>query len=169
MKKNSLNLNPTHSAFWAWLVAVTTIFVLLANPHAANASRVRRQATAGHRHRRVVKKKQKLKGQRAMDPQRVTEIQQALIGAHYLQGEPTGTWDASSQAAMQKFQSANGWQTKITPDSRALIKLGLGPKQDAGEYPAAKPASGATSGLPAFKPKLATDPGSSPSSEALLH
>ena len=136
MKKSNLNLNPTHSAFWTWLVAVTTIVVLLANPHAANASRVRRQATAGHRHRRVVKKKQKLKGQRAMEPQRVTEIQQALIRAHYLQGEPTGTWDASSQAAMQKFQSANGWQTKITPDSRALIKLGLGPKQDAGEYAA---------------------------------
>jgi hypothetical protein len=32
---------------------------------------------------------------------------------------------------MQKFQGDNGWQTKITPDSRALIKLGLGPQQDA--------------------------------------
>jgi hypothetical protein len=31
---------------------------------------------------------------------------------------------------MQKLQGANGWQTKITPDSRALIKLGLGPQQD---------------------------------------
>ena len=41
---------------------------------------------------------------------------------------------ADSQAAMVKYQSDNGWQTKITPDSRALIKLGLGPKQDAGEY-----------------------------------
>ncbi len=37
---------------------------------------------------------------------------------------------------MQKFQADNGWQTKITPDARALIKLGLGPKQDAGEYAA---------------------------------
>ena len=31
---------------------------------------------------------------------------------------------------MSKFQSDQGWQTKLTPDSRALIKLGLGPSQD---------------------------------------
>jgi hypothetical protein len=28
---------------------------------------------------------------------------------------------------MTKVQSDNGWQTKLVPDSRALIKLGLGP------------------------------------------
>jgi hypothetical protein len=28
---------------------------------------------------------------------------------------------------MQKFQADNGWQTKLMPDSRAIIKLGLGP------------------------------------------
>ena len=28
---------------------------------------------------------------------------------------------------MQKFQADQGWQTKLTPDSRALKKLGLGP------------------------------------------
>lgn len=73
-------------------------------------------------------------GQRSMDAGRATEIQQALIRAHYLEGAPTGQWDSASQAAMQKFQADNGWQTKIMPDSRALIKLGLGPKQDEGEY-----------------------------------
>jgi hypothetical protein len=73
-------------------------------------------------------------GQRVMDSSRATEIQQALIQAHYLSGSPTGQWDADTQAAMVKYQNDNGWQTKITPDSRALIKLGLGPKQDAGEY-----------------------------------
>ena len=73
-------------------------------------------------------------GQRAMDSQRATEIQQALISAHYLNGSPTGQWDADSQTAMQKYQVDNGWQSKITPDSRAIIKLGLGPKQDDGEY-----------------------------------
>ena len=43
----------------------------------------------------------------------------------------SGVWDSQSASAMQKFQADNGWQTKITPDSRALIKLGLGPQQDA--------------------------------------
>lgn len=61
-----------------------------------------------------------------MDATRATEIQSALIRAGYLTGEPTGVWDAESIAAMQKLQDANGWQTKYTPDSRALAKLGLG-------------------------------------------
>lgn len=73
-------------------------------------------------------------GQTTMDSARATEIQQALIQAHYLDGSPSGHWDAATQAAMVKYQSDNGWQSKITPDSRALIKLGLGPKQDEGEY-----------------------------------
>jgi hypothetical protein len=63
-----------------------------------------------------------------MPAERATQIQMALIQKGYLSGEPTGTWDASSIAAMQKLQSDNGWQTKLTPDSRALIKLGLGPQ-----------------------------------------
>lgn len=67
----------------------------------------------------------------AMPSERATEIQTALIKQGYLSGEPTGTWDGQTVAAMQKLQGDNGWQTKITPDSRALIKLGLGPK-DAG-------------------------------------
>ncbi len=61
-----------------------------------------------------------------MDPTRATEIQSALIRAGYLSGEPTGLWNADSVAAMQKLQDDNGWQTKYTPDSRALVKLGLG-------------------------------------------
>lgn len=65
-----------------------------------------------------------------MEPERATEIQQALIKNGYMTGEPSGTWDSSSASAMQKFQGDNGWQTKITPDSRALIKLGLGPQQN---------------------------------------
>ena len=66
-------------------------------------------------------------GQQAIDSERVTAIQQALIREHYLTGEPSTKWDDGTQAAMLKFQADQGWQTKITPDSRALIKLGLGP------------------------------------------
>jgi len=63
-----------------------------------------------------------------MDPDRATAIQSALIKSGYMTGEPTGTWDATSIAAMQKLQTDNGWDTKFVPDSRALIKLGLGPQ-----------------------------------------
>ncbi len=113
--------------------ALCAIFVLFSLSLPASATRVRRQATAGHWRKRR-HKKHKVQGQRAIDPQRAAEIQAALIREHYLKGNATGAWDAQTQAAMQKFQADNGWQTKSTPDARALIKLGLGPKQDEGEY-----------------------------------
>lgn len=69
-------------------------------------------------------------GQRGIDSARTTEIQNALIKSGYLSGEANGTWDAKTSSAMEKLQADNGWQTKIVPDSRAIIKLGLGPKQD---------------------------------------
>jgi Putative peptidoglycan binding domain. len=56
-----------------------------------------------------------------IDPDRTREIQAALIREHYLNGEPSGVWDSQTKAALTKFQSDNGWQTKIVPDSRALI------------------------------------------------
>jgi hypothetical protein len=66
-------------------------------------------------------------GPRAIDSERATQIQAALIKSGYLTGTPSGHWDAQSEAAMQKLQGDQGWQTKLTPDSRALIMLGLGP------------------------------------------
>ena len=69
-------------------------------------------------------------GQQKMDSDRARQVQEALIREHYLTGEPNGIWDQRSEDAMIRFQATNGWQTKIVPDSRALIKLGLGPNQD---------------------------------------
>jgi peptidoglycan hydrolase-like protein with peptidoglycan-binding domain len=73
--------------------------------------------------------KRRPRGQQKMDAQRVQAIQEALVREHYL-SKPTGKWDATTQAALQKYQAANGWQSKVVPDSRALIKLGLGPSND---------------------------------------
>jgi len=85
------------------------------------------KSTHGKRHH--TRKSAKARGQQKIDPHRARDIQEALIRNHYLSGQPTGTWDANSQKAMEKFQANNGWQTKEIPDSRALIKLGLGPDQ----------------------------------------
>ncbi|MGD0793482.1 MAG: peptidoglycan-binding domain-containing protein [Terriglobales bacterium] len=76
------------------------------------------------------KKGSKKRGQQAIDSARARQIQTALIREHYMQGEPSGSWDAATQAAMQRYQADQGWQAKTTPDSRALIKLGLGPTHD---------------------------------------
>lgn len=67
------------------------------------------------------------RGQQKIDSQRAMEIQEALIREHYLTGKPTGVWNDATQQAMQRYQADNNWQSKTTPDARALIKLGLGP------------------------------------------
>jgi len=69
-------------------------------------------------------------GQQKIDPQRTLEIQQALIREHYLTGKPSGVWNDETQQAMQRYQADNNWQSKTTPDARALIKLGLGPDHE---------------------------------------
>ena len=76
-------------------------------------------------------------GQRGIDDTRASQIQSSLIKSGYLSGEASGHWDAQTETAMQKFQEDNGWQTKLIPDSRAIIKLGLGPTQDSVSAPAA--------------------------------
>ncbi len=68
----------------------------------------------------------KVRGQQVIESSRATEIQQALIREHYMSGEASGQWDPTTQAAMRKYQSDQGWQTKLMPDSRALEKARLG-------------------------------------------
>jgi len=76
------------------------------------------------------KKSSRVRGQEKIDSERVQQIQEALIHAHYLNGEASGTWNQASEDAMRKYQADHGWQSKTVPDSRALISLGLGPSKD---------------------------------------
>jgi len=91
--------------------------------HQASSSSPHKNASKSRKSKKTASRR----GQQKIDSQRAREIQQALIREHYLSGEPSGVWDGATQGAMQKFQADNGWQDKTTPDSRALIKLGLGP------------------------------------------
>jgi hypothetical protein len=77
--------------------------------------------------RRARKASWKSKGQHGITSDRTRQIQEALIQQHYLDGEANGVWDSRTEEACRKYQADNGWQSKVTPDSRALIKLGLGP------------------------------------------
>ncbi|WP_260704893.1 peptidoglycan-binding protein [Edaphobacter flagellatus] len=67
----------------------------------------------------------RVSGQRSIDDARATQIQSALVRSGYM-SEGSGHWDSATESAMQKYQADNGWQTKLMPDSRAIIKLGLG-------------------------------------------
>jgi peptidoglycan hydrolase-like protein with peptidoglycan-binding domain len=110
-------------------VALFVSMVLVAPP--LFATNVHRSPTSGqtrsHRTNHSRHRARRPRGQQAIQPERVVQIQQALIREHYLTGETTGKWDAGTIAAMQKYQADHGWQTRLTPDSRALMKLGLGP------------------------------------------
>jgi hypothetical protein len=108
------------------LALLSSIALTLAIPAAAT-TRTHRGPTSTHKIAAKHAAKPKLIGQRTIDDERATQIQAALIKAGYLTGQPSGHWDAASEAAMGKLQGDNGWQTKLVPDSRALIKLGLGP------------------------------------------
>jgi peptidoglycan hydrolase-like protein with peptidoglycan-binding domain len=103
--------------------ALALTLALIASPAFASTSHHHKTSAVrrvGHRLRHPI-------GQRGIAPERATEIQTALIHANYLNGTPSGKWDSETEAAMQKYQADHGWQTKLTPDSRALIALGLGP------------------------------------------
>jgi hypothetical protein len=113
------------------------IAALAATP--ALASRTHRPATAHHQHHRSRHAKKArhhvVRGQRGIDPDRARQIQTALIQKNYLTGTPSGEWDSATEDAMKKYQADHGWQTKLTPDSRALISLGLGPDRSADGTP----------------------------------
>jgi len=112
------------------LVILSFAMVLCSGFAQAATKATSKSARHGH-HKSKRKASWKKKGQQGINSERATEIQQALIRQNYLTGEPTGEWDARTQAALIKYQGDNGWQTKVVPDSRALIKLGLGPNYSA--------------------------------------
>ena len=125
-------------------------------PPASGAAKKKSSSKSGKHSRRGKRKASwKRHGQQGIQAERATEIQQALIREHYLTGDPSGVWDSRTQAALVKYQSDHGWQTKVVPDSRALIKLGLGPDYStenllnppATPNPAAAPTSAASRGL----------------------
>jgi peptidoglycan hydrolase-like protein with peptidoglycan-binding domain len=112
-------------ALWATLAqAAPTASRKHAKPSVKRVS----QTTHSSRARRLFKRKSaRARGQQSIQDDRALDIQQALIREKYMSGEPSGKWDQATKDAMARYQSDNGWQTKMLPDSRALIKLGLGP------------------------------------------
>jgi hypothetical protein len=77
-------------------------------------------------------------------PERIQEIQQALIREGYLQGDPSGQWDARTHDAMVRYQTDHGFPATGLPEAKSLMKLGLGShplpaELDHGPVPGATP------------------------------
>ena len=126
-----------------WLLVALCSSMCIAAPASATTTPAKKPATtsstattaksSSHKSKHAKKSKSKSsksRGQKAIDAGRTEQIQEALIREHYMEGKPSGKWDDATQAALRRFQSDQGWQSKTVPDSRALIKLGLGPSPD---------------------------------------
>ena len=109
------------------LMAVALAFGGTTQKTSANPAAKVQKSSHHATHQSSKTRKKRLRGQKAIDGDRIRQIQEALIREHYLKGEPSGKWDATTQQAMHRYQSDQGWQSKTIPDSRALIRLGLGP------------------------------------------
>ena len=124
-----------------WLIAVLCGLLCLSAPAIATtpppnkptktvSPSSSKSSTHKKRSRTKTGKSSKKRGQKAIESERAEQIQKALIREHYMNGEPSGKWDDATQAALRRYQADQGWQSKSVPDSRALIKLGLGPSHD---------------------------------------
>lgn len=116
-----------------WTLAVLLLTSLsLAEGGASQKAKTSKASSKSAKVHKPSKKKhvRRVRGQKAIDTDRVHEIQEALVREHYLKTAPSGKWDNSTQEAMRRYQSDHGWQSKTVPDSRALIGLGLGPDQE---------------------------------------
>jgi hypothetical protein len=134
-----------------------------------HASKVKKASRRGRKSRGKPSWK---RTQQIVAPDRAQEIQEALVREHYLHGDPSGVWDNSTQSAMQRYQADHGWQTKMIPDSRALIALGLGPDHQHLLNPESAMTSGpaSTESKPAVSktneaPKSSTTPAMGPSTD----
>jgi peptidoglycan hydrolase-like protein with peptidoglycan-binding domain len=72
------------------------------------------------------RKSKRVKGQAAPTPDRINEIQSALVKNGAYTGTPTGKWDDPSVEAMKKFQASHGLNPTGKMDALTLQKLGLG-------------------------------------------
>ena len=112
---------------------LTSALILATAMSCPAMTHARRGPTSQKLPNKKAKSGSKAMGQRAIDDSRATQIQSALVKSGYLSSDAaSGHWDSQTEAAMQKLQADNGWQTKLIPDSRAIIKLGLGPAHDTG-------------------------------------
>jgi len=92
------------------------------------------------------RKSRRVKGQAAPMPDRIGEIQAALVKDGSYAGVPTGKWDDSTAAALRRYQSAHGLSPTGKLDALTLEKLGLG-SETAGVAPPTPPPNAAANRL----------------------
>ena len=115
-------------------IAIATAILLIAPALRLNAAQKRKSHAVRKPtpHRRVRHSRRYRPSHRRftevrIQPERVKEIQQALVDAGTLHETPNGQWDMATRDAMKQFQKQNGFRPTGLPEAKPLMKLGLGP------------------------------------------
>jgi peptidoglycan hydrolase-like protein with peptidoglycan-binding domain len=90
------------------------------------------------------------RGQKAPTPDRISEIQQALVKNGSFAGTPNGKWDGATVDAVKKFQEAHELNPSGKLDAKTLQQLGLG-SHTAGVAPPLPPVSSSAVTAPAIQ------------------
>ena len=102
------------------------------------AARSKARATSAQRRRVARRRSRHVRHRLVLRPggliprERVREIQLALIERGFLEGPPTGVYDAQTVEAMKRFQHAEGIEVTGYPTAHALYRLGLHPASSNG-------------------------------------
>lgn len=109
----------------AGVVAQTGQTSATAKPPASSTSSTHTSSTAKKK-TTSKSKASRARGQMTPTPDRIKEIQAALVQADVYQSTPTGKWDNATVEAMKKFQQSNGLNPSGKLNALSLQKLGLG-------------------------------------------
>lgn len=126
-------ISPTPVRFGAALLAGAALFLApLVSAQSKPAAPAKKSTSSAKPTTTTTKKKKpvrratRYRGQAAPNPERVGEIQEALIRTGHLSGKPTKKWDAGTVSALKAFQAANDLSVTGKLSAKTLQKLGLG-------------------------------------------
>jgi hypothetical protein len=105
--------------------------------------------------------------QLAPTPDRYKEIQSALAKRGYLNGSPTGVWDAQSADALKHFQQDQNLEPTGKLNSLSLIALGLGAKSSGAMAPPGASPAGIAPRPPSLQAPASAPQNVTPESPAL--
>ena len=111
----------------------------------SKSSTAKKSTSKPQTRKRAPVRRRRVRGQMAPKADRIKEIQAALAKTGHYAGEPTGKWNATSAAALKRFQEANGIKASGKLNARTLQMLGLG-SQTAGVAPPRKAVAAADAG-----------------------
>ncbi|MGO9642324.1 MAG: peptidoglycan-binding domain-containing protein [Candidatus Acidiferrales bacterium] len=100
--------------------------ILAVSAFPATAPQTSSVARATHKTTKKRARHARDRGQKAPTPDRIMEIQTALVRENAYRGAPNGRWDTATVEAMRRFQDANGLNPTGKIDALTLQKLGLG-------------------------------------------